>query len=115
MAIAETVDLQAFNIWRQGDVRDPLGIWAARHIIVGDASTGSVKTTIQVPANNRAAHVYFCYDASFGQLNGTIVEVDTKVRLLTNWPDASPGVVGLQGYASNIIVSTQGDQDFTAP
>jgi len=41
--------------------------------------------------------------------------VDTKVRLLTNWPDASPGVVGLQGYASNIIVSTQGDQDFTAP
>lgn len=115
MAIAEEKDIQSFNLWRQGDERDPLGIWYGRHGVTGDGTGGAIKVGFNVPALNRGAHVHFCYDANVGQLTGVPDNANTRIRLLTNWPDASPDIVGLQGYGSNLIILTQADADFTAP
>lgn len=115
MAIAEEVDIQHFNILRQRDARDPLGIWVARLGVTGDATGGSIKVGINVPAANRAAHVYFCYDVNFATLTITFNNALTKVRLLTNWPDADPSVVGIQGYGSLGVYATAADAQFTAP
>ena len=113
MAILAETDVENFNLWRQGDVRDPLGIWYGRAGVTGDASGDGIQMRFNVPAANRGAHVHFCYDANFGQLTGTADLATTNIRLLTNWPDATPGVVGLQGYGSNLALALAADNAIT--
>jgi len=114
MAISTTVDLVATALWPQGDARDPLGVWGARNIEVGDASGGSVKTTIQAPESIAGAFIYTCYSAFASTLTPESAS-QIKLRLLTNWPDVDPINPGVQGYGS-IVVSTQDfGTEFTAP
>jgi len=115
MAIALETDISHFNVWRQRDIRDPLGIWVGRQGVTGDASGGAIKVGFNVPAANRAAHVYCCYDVSFATLTVTFDNDLTKVRLLTNWPDSDPSVPGIQGYGSLAVYTTAADAQFTPP
>jgi len=114
MAIATFVDLVATAMWPQGDVRDPLGVWGARLIQVGDATGGSIKANIQAPAIIAGAYIYTAYSAQISNLTQVALTL-VKMRLLTNWPDVDPVNAGVQGYGSNIVLPLAGDAEFTAP
>jgi len=113
MAITGAIDLIASALWPQGDVRDPLGIWGARGSITGDASAGSIKVTIQVPAGLAAAYIYTAYQATITLTTGTSGN-PAKIRLLTNWPDVDT-TQGVQGFGSVKVISMATSADFTAP
>jgi len=114
MAIATNVDLLPAQQWPQGDARDPLGVWAARLGVTGDATGGSIKVGVNVPAPLRGAHVYTCYSINFAQLTGVITARNVKVRLLTNLPDADT-LAGIQGFATLRIVNTATLDSITEP
>jgi len=113
MAISADVDIIATALWPQGDARDPLGVWAGRHLITGDATGGTLKVAFQPGAERAGAHIYTCYTAIIAQL--TISESGTaKARLLTNWPDADDDA-GVQGYGALKIAAMLGSSSLTAP
>jgi len=114
VAIANDIDLVTRQMWPQGDIRDPLGTWAARLGVTGDASGGSIKVTCTVPTDERDAHVYTCYDVVWAQLTGTHSTSGFKVRLLTNWPDIDP-VPGIQGFSTLNTYQQTTDAEWTAP
>jgi len=114
MAIATNVDLLPAQGWPQGDARDPLGVWAARLGVTGDATGGSIKVGVNVPTGLRGAHIYTCYSINFAQLTGVVTARNVKVRLLTNLPDADV-LAGLQGFATLKIVNTATLTNVTPP
>lgn len=114
MAIAANVDLVATALWPQGDARDPLGVWGARNIVTGDATGGSVKTTIQAPDTIAGAYVYTCYSA-FASTVSAASASQVKLRLLTNWPDVDPLDPGVQGYGAIVVALQDFGLLFTAP
>jgi len=102
------------QLWPQGDARDPLGVWGLRVPVTGDASGGSIKVEVQVPAAKRAAFVYTCYSVNIAKLAGLVATESAKVRLLTNWPnvDAQEGV---QGYSSLFLTSWSAPLGMSSP
>jgi len=114
MAIAELVELQTTALWPQGDIRDPLGVWGARHGVTGDASGGEIKVAVVAAGPERAAYVYTAYGAGINQLTGVITSVSIMCRLLTNWPNIDPAA-GVQGYSQNNRGVLGGVSAFTAP
>ena len=115
MAIAETVELLAAQTWQQLDIRDPLGLWGARHRITGDASGGSVKTTILTPTGEGSAFVYQCMAVTVNIIDVVqIVNTIAKCRLLCNWPNIDPQV-GVQAFNTTRFVNFAGSSNFTDP
>jgi len=114
VAIAETAAPITQALWPQGDMRDPLGVWGFRHGVTGDASGGSVKVTIRVPAGLGAAYVYTCYSAHASKNTGTLGLTASKFRLLTNWPNVDPQA-GVQAYATNFASNITGSSVNTPP
>jgi len=114
MAVVTTVEVVETALWPQGDIRDPLGIWGARVQLTGDASAGSLKATIFVPAERKSAYIYTCYSAIIVQIAGSSLGFNAKIRLLANWPNIDPQA-GVQGYATGISRATNADADFTPP
>jgi len=116
MAIATTVDLIPTQMWPQGDIRDPLGIWGARLVVVGDASGGGVKVAIRAAAGQGAAYVYTCYDAAVNIIVQATPGTSnlTKIRLLTSWPDID-NTAGIQAYDAVHAARVESSAGFTAP
>lgn len=115
MTVQVSAEVLASAMWPQGDERDPLGIWSARAIAVGDASGGAVQCDVFVPANRRAAGVFTVYSANVTQIVGAGVIAETiKTRLLTNWPNNSPEA-GFTGYDKVTMSSTTGAVTWAAP
>jgi len=113
VAIANTIDLIATALWQQGDIRDPLGVWGSRFIATGDATGGSIKTTIQAAAAIAGAYIYTCYSVNISVISQASAG-QVKCRLLTNWPDIDPAA-GVQGYSSHRHATLLGDSDLTEP
>ncbi len=99
MSIAQGQSVFHHQAFPQGDVRDPLGVWAGRLGIVGDATGGEIKATFNVPAALRSAYVHTCYAITVAQLTGTGVAASVLMRLLANWPDIDPDA-GVQAFSS---------------
>jgi len=115
MAIDLSVGLLAHQLWPQGDIRDPLGVWGSRQIVVGDASGGSIKVATEAPVTIAGAFLYTCYSAVVVISDaGQVSTQPIKLRLLTNWPDVG-APAGVQGYGSMIVVPMNGDAQFTGP
>ncbi len=114
MAISTFIAVKPAQLWPQGDIRDPLGIWGSRQLLTGDATGGSIKSVAQAEEPQSAAYLYTTYSVSVVRLTGTITGPGIKVRILSNWPDIDP-LVGIQGYASAEVFALSGDNDFTAP
>lgn len=107
-----TVDIFSHGMWPQGDARDPLGIWAARHTMTGSAGGGSLKVGFQPGADRAGAFIYTCY---FANVAWNVQEgSNLKLRLLTNWPNADDDP-GIQGASAIRIVNTDEAVGFTAP
>lgn len=105
MAVTGDVDMLASAVFRRGDLRDPLGIWAARGTLVGDVSGGTVKATFGVPGPQRASYVYTVGFVSTSSPTASTGSTHT-VRLLTNWPPADkPGVQGASFIRTNEVGS----------
>lgn len=115
MAILGDAEIIATQLWPQGDIRDPLGVWGARLGVTGDASGGSIKVGMQASAGINAAYIYTVYNLNFSQLTGTGITDAIGVRLLSNWPDADPAVVGVQGFGSHIMTPMVIDPTMTPP
>ncbi|MEE8608647.1 MAG: hypothetical protein V3S55_13655 [Nitrospiraceae bacterium] len=97
------IPVQEHAMWPQGDARDPLGVWAARDIITGNADTPVfIQALITIPAALRRAHVYTCYSLFSGWAGGPNPSSETGVigRLVTNWPNADPEE-GVQGFSTS--------------
>lgn len=94
----------AAAILRRRDDRDPLGIWAARGTIVGDASGGSIKAFFGLPPERRAAYVF---TVGFVSTASPTAGFSTHtVRLLTNYPSGdAPGVQGAAFIRTNEVGS----------
>ena len=114
MAILETAAPLTQALWPQGDIRDPLGVWGFRHGVTGDASGGSVKVIIRVPAGLGAAYVYTCYSAHISKITGAIELTTARLRLLTNWPNVDRQA-GVQAYATHHVVTLTGATVATSP
>lgn len=114
MAIAETAAPVESPLWPQGDIRDPMGVWGFRHGVTGDASGGSIKVTVRVPANKRSAYVYTIYSAQIAQLTGVVTAGLIKSRVLTNWPNVDLQA-GVQAFSTLQITRHFGGSTFTAP
>lgn len=114
MAIASTVDLLTTQLWPQGDIRDPLGIWGARLGITGDASGDGIKVGIQAAQPERAAFIYTIYSLNISQLTGGVLVVAMQSRILTNWPNIDP-IAGVQAYSTNLLRSEDGSGNLTPP
>lgn len=115
MAVAETVELLATQTWQQLDIRDPLGLWGARHRIVGTGDGGSVKTTILTPTGEGSAFVYQCMAVNVAILDVVqIVDTVVKCRLLCNWPNFD-SQIGVQSFATARFSNLAGSSNFTQP
>jgi len=114
MAIAQSIDALPAQLWPQGDIRDPLGLWGCRLAITGDASGGSIKTTVNSATGQDAAYVYTAYAATITVVTGTPTTIRGKVRLLTNWPnvDVQPGV---QAFATIVQPVLEAGSVMTSP
>ncbi len=99
MALVISQDLIATQLWPQGDIRDPLGVWGARVAATGVAGGDEIKVFIDIPIAQAGAFVFTCYSAIIAQLSGTI-NTNTMCRLLSNWPNIDPAA-GVQGYSTN--------------
>ncbi len=99
MSITANADLIEWALWPQGDKRDPLGIWAFRSSILGDATGGFLKLLVGLPAARRAGHIYTCLSAQSTTLSGTATHAGITLRLLTNWPPADLGA-GVTAYST---------------
>lgn len=94
MAVTGDIDMLQSAVFRRGDGRDPLGLWAARGTLIGDATGGTVKASFGVPGPQRAAFVYTVGFVATSSPSAGTGSTHT-VRLLTNWPPASkPGLEG---------------------
>lgn len=109
MAIDVDSQILATALWPQGDIRDPLGIWGSRLIVVGDASGGQIRVGVVAAAERNAQYVYTIYSVNISKLTGTSTTAACRLRILTSWPDISPGVAGVQAYASNLNAAQQGN------
>lgn len=110
MAIVSAVDILEHNVFKTRDARDPLGIWAYRNIVTGDASGGSVKATANAPQTNR---VYTCLFLTISADDLVANEI-AKFRLLTNFPPA--GIAGGRaGFSFNRVVTITRTTVLTSP
>jgi len=99
MGVTTAVEPLQWELFPQGDERDPLGVWGFRQGFIGDG-TGSVKAIVRVPAAKKAAYIYTVYGLTLVQLTGTpAAGTVAKSRILTNWPDVDP-TAGVQAYAT---------------
>lgn len=115
MAVTVTVEAIESQLWPQGDIRDPLGIWGCRVAATGTGDGGSVKATVEVAAPKRSAYVYTCYGLTgiktFAAGNATLT---IRARLLTNWPNVDPQA-GVQAFATSRSALLNIDTAFSAP
>jgi len=118
MSVEVTVAPQQSQLFIQGDARDPLGVWGARVGVTGDASGDDhVKATIIVPADRKASYIYTAYSVT-----AVIITVPVsiglpflvKCRLLTGWPNISPGA-GVEAYSTMRIAEIEGSGNLSAP
>lgn len=114
MAISVTGDILESQLWPQGDIRDPLGVWGSRTLVTGNGTGGSTKIAIGVPADRRAAFVYTVYSVNAAKLTGAASTETAKTRLLTNYPNIDP-LPGVQGYSSAFFTSWTQPVDMTPP
>ncbi len=115
MSIATSADILLSQMWPQGDIRDPLGVWGFRQGITGDASGGTIKVQGSVPARQRASYILTVYAMTAAQLTGDPTTVSVvEGRILTNWPNID-SVAGVQGFATAAIDSVSDNSNFTAP
>lgn len=115
MAITTTVDVLESELWPQGDIRDPLGLWGFRVAVTGDATGGSIKATVTIPVDRRAAYVYTAYSAIITVTSVTAAAAFSgKIRLLTNWPNVDPQP-GVQAYGAAKHFELRGADIFTPP
>lgn len=69
-----------------------------------------------MPAAKRRAYIYTCYAATVAKTVGSAkTATELKVRLLTNFPDASPDQVGLQGFATLLTRTLSVETNTTDP
>lgn len=100
MSQALEVNLLTAQLWKQGDIRDPLGVWGARRAVTGDASGGEIKVGITVLQAERAAYLYTCTAVNLGVVSAVgATSLNGICRLLSNWPNIDPQV-GVQGFAT---------------
>lgn len=116
MSQDSTVDVVQTALWPQGDERDPLGVWAFRSIVIGLGVEGSVKVTAIVPSDRKSAYIYTAYAATTVPVTQAVLAgSQAKIRLLTNWPDAS-SPAGVTGFAKarmvNIVVNGNSSSPF---
>ena len=118
MSVEVTQACQQHQIFPQGDERDPLGIWGGRVGVTGDASGDDhVKASFFIPADLKAAYVY-----TVTAVTAVILTVPVsiglpflcKCRLLTGWPNISPGA-GVEAFATTRIVDIDGSGNLSPP
>ena len=115
MAITSTMEPFEAQLWPQGDARDPLGTWACRVAVIGDASGGTIKVTVSVPQARRSAYVYAHYSAQLTQFGAAAVaQANVKVRILQNWPN-SDAQAGVNAYSTAKFVNWTGSSTLTDP
>lgn len=115
MSVSSTVNVIESALFVQGDARDPLGVWGARESLTGDATGGSVKVSVQVPADKAGAFIYTCYSVNIALVSGNAAAfANPKCRLLTNWPDID-SEDGVQAYGSLQFGVGGGSGNFTPP
>lgn len=101
MAIVESAGILEHQLFKQGDARDPLGIWTIRHPLVGDASGGTIKVSFTSPNQSR---IYTCYGLNIAGVNLNTSGGSAKVRLLTNFPPGTP-TGGVAAFSTLRIVN----------
>lgn len=109
MSVTGDIDILPAAILRRRDDRDPLGIWAARGGLTGDATGGVQKATFGLPAERRASYVF---TLGFVSTSSTTAGYTTHtVRLLTNYPSGdSPGVQGAAFIRTTEVGSSGGGE-----
>jgi len=114
MAIVSTMVPFESQMWPQGDIRDPLGVWGSRVSVTGDATGDTIKVTVDVPAARRAAYVYTHLSCEITQLTGAVVAASAKVRILSGWPNTD-AQAGVNAYSMAKQVAMSGSDTYTAP
>jgi len=115
LAITQEGAVIEAQLFPQGDIRDPLGVWGLRHGVTGDGSGGGVKVLYEVTSPKRAAFIYTCYSLSFTQLTGGVSQNNVKARLLTGWPNVDVQQAGVQAAATIRFSTVTGGPNFTPP
>jgi len=114
--VTGTVNVVETALWPQGDARDPLGVWGARTVLVGDASGGIIKAFIQVAQDRRRSRIYTAYSAQVSVVDASLNAATlVKLRLLTNWPDIDEVNPGVQGFGTFKYARIQVPANTTAP
>ena len=115
MPITTTIDIIENALWQQHDARDPLGVWGFRTAVLGDASGGSIKVFVQVPATKSGKYIYTFYSLNVTHdAGGALLNPRLKSRLLTSWPNIDPQA-GVQAYSFAKHTRLSGVINFTAP
>jgi len=114
VAVLDQAEIFASQLWIQGDIRDPLGIWGFRHAVTGTGDGGGIKVEVQTPVEQDAAYIYTVYSATVAQIAGVTDSVSCKVRLLTNWPNVDVQA-GVQAYGKTVRRPLSGSTNFTQP
>ncbi len=108
MSITTAVILQQAAQWPQGDIRDPIGVWGAKWIVLGDASGDEIEVTINTPLGAAAAFVYTLYDVNIEHSAGALVSNALMMQWFTGWPDVE-AAAGVEAAHTNVVGVIQGD------
>jgi len=109
VVVTGDIDIIPSAILRRRDDRDPLGIWAARGALTGDASGGVIKATFGLPPGRRAAYVFTIGFVSTSSPDAGFTT--HTVQMLTNYPSGdSPGVQGASFIRTTEVGSAGGGE-----
>jgi len=112
VAVQADIDIIPSAILRRRDDRDPLGIWASRGGVVGDATGGTIKATMGLPPGRRAAYVFTIGMVSTSSASAGFATA--TLRMLTNFPSGdAPGVQGAS-FIRTIEVGSAGSGELQA-
>jgi len=99
MSFTVNKDVLVSGLFKQGDIRDPIGIWGGSVTINGDVTGGFLRVIFQVdPDDGWVSGIFAHYSVSVIQTIGALLTGAGSAvifRINTNWPNIlqDPGII----------------------
>jgi len=115
MSITIEKDCLVTGVWKQGDIRDPIGIFGGVTSITGNGDGTFIRVSMRIDSEDAfLSGLFAIYDATILQTLGSVQSVDVLYRIFSNWPniDQQPGITP---FNSGIVRNMVGSNSWVSP